>query len=127
MRGISKSVVARLTTVRTRALIPARAGVSRWNMHNRISKAIVVGATVLSLAPSALATAEHAAAQERGGHNGAWGWRGSMATGAPWGPPAAGPSAPYWSGFYDDSCWQVRPIYSVSGAWLDNRRVNVCY
>ena len=127
MRGISKSVVARLTTVQTRALIPARAGVSRWNMHNRISKAIVVGATVLSLAPSALATAEHAAAQERGGHNGAWGWRGSMATGAPWGPPAAGPSAPYWSGFYDNSCWQVRPIYSVSGAWLDNRRVNVCY
>jgi hypothetical protein len=32
--------------------------------------------------------------------------------------------APFWSD--DDSCWQVRPIYSVSGAWLDNRRVNVC-
>jgi hypothetical protein len=37
-------------------------------------------------------------------------------------------SYPGWgSGFdFGDSCWQVRPIYSISGAWLDNRRVNVC-
>ncbi len=36
---------------------------------------------------------------------------------------------PGWGSGYDfgDSCWQVRPIYSISGAWLDNRRVNVCY
>jgi hypothetical protein len=96
-------------------------------MRNQISKAIVAGATVLSLTASALATAEPAAAQWGGEHNGAWGGRGSMATGAPSGPPAAGASPPYWSGFNDDPCWQVRPIYSVSGAWLDNRRVNVCY
>lgn len=127
MRGISKSVVARLTAVQTPALFPARAGVSRWNMRNRICKAIIVGATVLSLAASALATAEPALARGGGGHNGAWDWRGSSATGAPWRPPAPGPAAPYWSGFNDDSCWQVRPIYSISGAWLDNRRVNVCY
>ena len=116
MRGISKSVVARVAAVRTRAL-PARAGVSRWNMRNRISKAIVAGATALSLAASGVATAEPAAAQWRGGRDGGWGWQGSMANGAPSGPPAAaGASDPYWSGYsFDDSCWQVRPIYSVSG------------
>jgi hypothetical protein len=47
-----------------------------------------------------------------------------MSTDAPWSPPfATGERAPFWSD--DDSCWQVRPIYSISGAWLDNR-VNVC-
>ena len=108
-----------------KSLIPARAGVSRWNVRNGICKAIVAGATALSLAAPALVTAEPAAAQGRGGRDGDWGWRGSMAIGSPWGPPGeAGASALYWS---DDSCWQVRPIYSVSGAWLDNRRVNVCH
>ena len=101
-------------------------------MRNRIWKAIVVGATALSLAASTLATAEPAAAQWRGEHDGDWGWRGPPGEagasapyfGNPWGSPGeAGASAPYWS---DDSCWQVRPIYSASGAWLDNRRVNVC-
>ena len=127
MDGISKSVVARVAEVQTQALIPAGDGVSRRNRRNRISKAIIAGGTALSLAASALATAEPAAAQWRGGRGGGWDWRGSMATGAPWAPPA-GASAPSWGGYYfDDSCWQVRPIYSVSGAWLDNRRVNVCH
>jgi hypothetical protein len=102
--------------------IPARAGVWRWNMRNRISKAIVTIATALSLAVSALATAGPAAAQWRGERDDRW-W-GPMSTGAPWSPPfARGERAPFWN---DDSCWQVRPIYSISGAWLDNRRVNVC-
>ena len=116
----------------TRALIPARAGVSRWNARNRIWKAIIAGATALSLAASALATAEPAAAQWRGGRDGDSGWRGppGEAGSVPYfGNPRrssgeVGASAPYWS---DDSCWQVRPIYSISGAWLDNRRVNVCH
>ena len=85
-------------------------------MRNRICKAIVVGAIALSLAASALATAEPAAAQWRVERDGAGGWRAA--------PSEAGASAPDWS---DDSCWQVRPIYSASGAWLDNRRVNVCH
>jgi hypothetical protein len=56
-----------------------------------------------------------------------------MAPDAARGPAAApGGSAPYLlNPFLGDSfwsdCWQVRPIYSISGAWLDNRRVNVCY
>jgi hypothetical protein len=92
-------------------------------MGNRISKAIVAVAMALSLAPSALATARSAATPWRGERDGRW--RGSMSTGAPWSPPvAAGARAPFWSD--DDSCWQVRSIYSISGAWLDNRRVNVC-
>jgi hypothetical protein len=110
-----------------------RAGVSRWKVHNRICKAIVAVAAVLSLAASALATAEPAAAQWRGEHDGDWGWRGPQGGagasdpyfGSPWGSPGElAASAPDWS---DDSCWQVRPIYSASGAWLDNRRVNVCH
>ncbi len=94
-------------------------------MRNRICKAIVVGATALSVVASALATAEPAAAQWRGEHEGG----GSMAIGSRWGPPGeAGASAPYWSDDRsDDSCWEVRPIYSVSGAWLNNRRVNFCH
>jgi hypothetical protein len=100
-------------------------------MGDRISKAIVAGVTALSLA----ATAGPVAAQQRGGagsQGGGWGRPGAMAPEAPSGPavpPGAiapnlpGPSFsdPFWS-----DCWQVRPIYSVSGAWLDNRRVNVC-
>jgi len=126
MRGIIKSVVARVTVACSRAPISATAGVSTWRMRNGISKAIVAGATVLSLAASAVATAEPAVAQWRN-HDGGWGWQGSAGVGAPLGPPAASASAPHWSGFNDDPCWQVRPIYSISGAWLDNRRVNVCY
>ena len=42
-----------------------KAGVSRWDMCDRISKTIVAGATALSLAAAALATAEPAAAQWR--------------------------------------------------------------
>ena len=97
-------------------------------MRNRICKAIVIGATALSLAASALATAEPAAAQWRGEHDGDyWGPTGARDPyfGSPWGSPGElAASAPDWS---DDSCWQVRPIYSASGAWLDNRRVNVCH
>jgi hypothetical protein len=101
-------------------------------MRDRISKAIVAGAMALSLAAAALATAEPAAAQWRSWNDGGQGSPGYMASGAPWGPPeAARDSAAYswsgddpWSG--NDSCWQVRPIHSISGAWLDNRRVNVC-
>ena len=102
-------------------------------MGNRISKAIVAGVTALSVA----ATAEPVAAQWRGGpgsQGGGWGRPGAMAPDAPRGPAAApGGGAPYLLNpflgdpFWSDSCWQVRPIYSISGAWLDNRRVNVCY
>jgi hypothetical protein len=90
-------------------------------MRNRISKGIVAVAMALSLAVSALATAGPAAAEWRGERDDRWG---SMSAGAPWSPPVVtGERAPFWS---DDSCWQVRPLYSISGAWLDNRRVNVC-
>jgi hypothetical protein len=96
-------------------------------MGNRISKTIVTGVAPMLLAASVLATAEPVAAQWRGGP----GWQGGgrdygelWLPDGPWGPAVApGASGPYWS----DSCWQVRPIYSDSGAWLDNRRVNVCY
>ena len=100
-------------------------------MGNRISKAIVAGVAAMLLAASALAITEPVAAQWRDGP----GWQGGdRARGelwlpeAPWGPAVApGASAPHSSGpYWSDSCWQVRSIYSTSGAWLDNRRVNVC-
>jgi hypothetical protein len=96
-------------------------------MGNGISKAIVAGVAAMLLA----ATAEPVAAQWRDGP----GWQsGGRARGELWLPdipggpaPPPGASAPYSSGpYWSDSCWQVRPIYSTSGAWLDNRRVNVC-
>jgi hypothetical protein len=95
-------------------------------MGNGISKAIVAGVAATLLA----ATAEPVAAQWSDGP----GWQsGGRARGelwlpdTPWGPAPPGASAPYSSGpYWSDSCWQVRPIYSTSGAWLDNRRVNVC-
>jgi hypothetical protein len=62
MRGFSRSIGARMAAAPNRALIPARAGVPTWNVRNRICEAIVAGATALSLAASALATAEPAAA-----------------------------------------------------------------
>ena len=70
-------------------------------MCDRISKTIVAGATALSLAAAALATAEPAAAQWRSWNHGGQSTPGYMASGAPWGPPeAARGSAPYsWSGF----------------------------
>jgi hypothetical protein len=100
-------------------------------VRNKICKAIVIGATALSLAASALATAEPAAAQWGGGRDGNWGWRGPPGEAGsvpyfdnPWGSSGeVGASAPDWSA----DCWQVRPIYSISGAWLGNRRVNVCH
>ena len=97
-------------------------------MRDRIRKAIIVGATALSLAASALATAEPAAAQWHVERDGAGGWRAAPSAtdpyfGSSWGSPHEA-GAPDWS---NDSCWQVRPIYSASGAWLDNRRVNVCH
>jgi len=101
-------------------------------VRNKICKAIVACASALLLAASALATAEPAVAQWRVEHDGAGGWRGAPSEAgasdpyfdSPGGSPGeVGASAPDWS---DDSCWQVRPIYSASGAWLDNRRVNVC-
>lgn len=94
-------------------------------MGDGISKAITAGVTALSLG-IVLATAEPVAAQQQGG---GWGRPGATSREAPWDPPVpsgsiAPPSFgdPFWS-----DCWQVRPIYSLSGAWLDNRRVNVCY
>ncbi len=75
-------------------------------MRNRISKALVVGVTALSLAASALATAEPAAAQWRVERDGAGSWRGVPSEagpsdpyfGSPWGSPGdAGGSAPDWS------------------------------
>lgn len=89
-------------------------------MRNGISKAIVAGAMTPALAVFALATAGPAAAQWRGERDG--NWPGFRYTGNP--PLVTGERPRFWSD--DDSCWQVRPIYSVSGAWLDNRRVNVC-
>jgi hypothetical protein len=52
------------------------------------------------------------------GHRSRWGYGGRGHGGYTW-----------WGSGYDfgDSCWQVRPIYSISGAWLGNRRVNVCH
>jgi hypothetical protein len=100
----------------------------------RTSKAIVAGAAALSLA-TVLATAGPVAGQQHGGlgpQSGGWGRPGAMAPESRGGsavPPGAvapdlqGPflGDPFWS-----DCWRVRPIYSISGAWLDNRRVNVC-
>jgi hypothetical protein len=88
---------------------PASAGVSRWNVRNRICRAIIAGATVLSLAASAL-TIEPAGAGAAG------------MTIAPIGSARARANR-----HRSSRCWQVRPIYSASGAWLDNRRVNVCH
>jgi hypothetical protein len=97
-------------------------------MGNRISKAIVAGAAALLLAASAVATAEPAAAQwsDRSGFWQGGGIRGSREAVEP-GASDRYSSDAYWSipGF-TDPCWQVRPIYSSDGAWLDNRRVNVC-
>ena len=101
-------------------------------MGDWISKAIVAGVTALSL----VATAEPAAAQQRGGPGpqvAGWGRPGAMTPDAPRGSPLApGASAtyspdPFLSDPFWSDCWHVRPIYSISGAWLDNRRVNVCY
>jgi hypothetical protein len=101
-------------------------------MGNRISKAIIASVAAMLLAASALAIAEPVAAQWRDGP----GWQGGGRSRgelwlpeAPWGPAVVpGASAPHSSGpYWSDSCWQVRSIYSTSGTWLDNRRVNVCY
>jgi hypothetical protein len=89
---------------------PARPGVSRWIVRNRICKAFVAGATALSLVASALAT-EPAAAGAAG-----------ETVVAPIGSARARANR-----HRSSRCWQVRPIYSASGAWLDNRRVNVCH
>jgi hypothetical protein len=89
---------------------PASADVSRWNVRNRICRAIIAGATVLSLAASAL-TIEPATAGAAG-----------TTVVAPSGSARARANR-----HRSSRCWQVRPIYSASGAWLDNRRVNVCH
>jgi hypothetical protein len=74
-----------------------------------------------------------------GWHGGGWGWRGGYRTGwygGGWGYPygwgwgatglAVGlAAAPYYYPNYA-GCWQVRSVYSTSGAYLGNRRVNVC-
>jgi hypothetical protein len=100
-------------------------------MGDRISKGIVAGMTALLLA----ATAGPVAAQQRGGpgsQGGGWDRPGAIAPQAPWGSPvppgAVAPDlqSPFLSDRFWGDCWQVRPIYSISGAWLDNRRVNVC-
>ena len=96
-------------TIATR-LVPARAYVSRWNLHSRICRAMVTGAMALTLAASALATEPEAA-----------GVAGATVA-APSGSARARPNR-----HRSSRCWQVRPIYSASGAWLDNRRVNVCH
>jgi hypothetical protein len=99
-------------------------------MRDRISRAMVASVTVLSLA----ARAEPVSAQSGGApgwQDGGRGWPPTtIAPGAPGGPPVvSGRSAPYFGApdWSDDPCWQVRPIYSVSGAWLNNQRVNVCH
>ena len=120
---------------------------SEGAMRNTISKAIVGGLAALSLAASLVATTEPASAQQWHGGGGAWHggggrywhpgyWRGGSWYNGWWGPAvvagalAAGALAyPYYGygyGYGYDSCWQVRPIYSISGAWLGNQQVNVC-
>jgi hypothetical protein len=100
-------------------------------MGDRISRAIVAGVTALSLA----VTAAPVAAQQHGGpgsQGGGWGRPGAMAPEAPWTPsvPQGAIAPDFQSPFLGDrfwsDCWHVRPIYSSSGAWLDNRLVNVC-
>ena len=59
-------------------------------------------------------------------------WRGGAWYNGWWGPAvvagalAAGALATYPYYGYGGGCWQVRPIYSPSGAWLGNQQVNVC-
>jgi len=93
-------------------------------MGDRISRA-TAAVTALLLAASALLMAGPADAQQW--RDGRGGYQGPTTLGPtqpePW-SSGWGASAPDWS---DDPCWQVRPIYSVSGAWLGNQRVNVCH
>jgi hypothetical protein len=92
-------------------------------MGSLILKAIVAGVAVLLLAALAIAAAESAAAQWSDNGHGFWqggGIRGSQEARPPWGDDFSSDD------FWGDSCWQVRPIYSRDGAWLDNRRVKVC-
>jgi hypothetical protein len=113
----------RAVTIQWFFLPEARRGLWRWNMGNRISKAIVAGVAALSLVASAVATAEPAAAQWSDNGHGFWqggGIRGSQETRPSWGDDFSSDDS------WGDSCWQVRPVYSITGAWLDNRRVNVC-
>ena len=118
----------RAVTIQWFFLPEARRGLWRWNMGNRISKAIVAGVAALSLVASAVATAEPAGAQWGGGPGF------SQSGGISDSREAAGPVAgdPYSSDAYwripgwTESCLQVRPVYSITGAWLDNRRVKVC-
>jgi hypothetical protein len=95
-------------------------------MRDRISTGMVAAVTALSLVTSVLLLAEPADAQQWRGERG--GYQGGTITLGPTQPDSWssgwGASAPDWS---DDPCWQVRPIYSVSGAWLNNQRVNVCH
>ncbi len=124
-------------------------------MRNRISKAIVAGLAALSLAASVIAAAGPAsAAQWHGGgwggwHGGGWGgwhggpgwrggywhpgyWRGGVWYNGWWGPAVAtgvllGTAAAYpYYGYGYDACWQNRPVYSASGAYLGYQMVNVC-
>ncbi len=66
----------------------------------------------------------------RGGvwYNGWWGpaVAAGLAAGAIAAYPYYGYGYGYPYGYGYDSCWQVRPIYSISGAWLGNQQVNVC-
>jgi hypothetical protein len=128
MGGSSRARPSRLggtNWFQSRALIPATAGFRRRNMGNRISKAIVAPVAVLLLAASAVAIADPVAAQWRGGPGWQGGGRGSPEAMAPWDPGWGDPdwTDPDWT---DPACWQVRPIYSISGAWLYNQRVKVC-
>ena len=99
-------------------------------MSDRICKAIVSGVAALLLVAPAVAAAEPIGAHSSDGPGWQSGGRtspGATAGEAPRGL-AAGASAPFLGDpYWSDTCWQVRPIYSISGAWLDNRRVNVCY
>ncbi len=64
-------------------------------------------------------------------HNGGWygGWwgpaivAGALAAGAIATYPAWGG---YGYGYGGGNCWQVRPVYSMNGAFLGNQQVNVC-
>ena len=114
-------------------------------MRNVISKTIFAGVAALSLAASALATAEPASAQQWHGGGGGWHgggggywhgdyWRGGRWYNGWWGPAVAagvllGAAAayPYYGyGYGYGGCWQNRPVYSPGGVYLGYQMVNVC-
>ena len=94
-------------------------------MRNTISKAMITGLAALSLAASAFAAAQPAAAADwhahvRGGWHGGGGWLGPAIIG---GLAAGALAAPYY-GY--GNCYQYAPVYDAYGRYIGQRLVNVC-